>query len=188
MAATGRSIGGKLWLMTKRERQPGAEPVDSGEPVSKSERKRRAHRLQALGRRLTELKADELAGLMLPEALVAAITDYQRFPSHEARRRQLQFIGRVMRDLDPEPLQAALDSLDGQSAGSRYEFHRLERWRERLIEEPDALTVFVAEHPEVDVQQLRHHIQQVHKARGEDQQRIAYRALFRFLRNGLHPA
>ena len=178
--------------MSKRERQPGVAPVDggdsNGDPVSKSERKRRALRLQALGRRLTELKPDELTALALPATLIAAIVDYQRFPSYGARRRQLQFIGRIMRDMDPEPLQAALDSLDGQSAEARYELHLLERWRERLLSEPEALTAFVAEHSEVDVQQLRHHIQQVHKAANEHQTRTSSRALFRFLRDSLHPA
>lgn len=174
--------------MTKRDRQPAAVPLDTGEPVSKSERKRRAHRLQALGRRLTELRAEELAGLPLPERVRTAVADYQRFSAHEARRRQLQFIGRLMREVDADPLQEALDGLDGASAESRYEFHQLERWRERLLEDPDALTTFVAEHPHVDVQQLRQRINQVHQAASEDRQRAASRALFRFLRDSAHPA
>lgn len=172
--------------MIKRDRQPAADPVDPGEPISKSERKRRAHRLQALGRELTGLEPQQLAALALPEPLITAIRDYQRFPSHEARRRQLQFIGRVMRDMDPEPLQAALDALNGESAEARYEFRQLERWRERLLTEPEALTEFVAEHPQVAVQALRHHIQQVHQAIAEEQRRTAYRALFRFLRDSIH--
>lgn len=173
--------------MTKRDRQPGAEPVDHDEPISKSERKRRAHRLQALGRQLTGLRADELAELALPDKLYQAIADFQRFPSHEARRRQLQFIGRLMRDVDVEPLQQALDTLHGQSAQAQYEFHLLERWRERLLAEPEALTEFMNEHPHTDVQQLRHRIAQVHRAASEEQQRGAYRALFRFLRDSVHP-
>lgn len=172
--------------MTKQQRQPGAEPVGSDEPLSKSERKRRAHRLQALGRQLTGLNAEDLAELALPDKLYQAIVDYQRFPSHEARRRQLQFIGRLMRDLDVEPLQQALDTLHGQSARAQYEFHQLERWRERLLAEPDALTGFMDEHPHTDVQQLRHRIAQVHKAASEEQHRGAYRALFRFLRDSVH--
>lgn len=174
--------------MSRREREPGAEPLDSDEPISKSERKRRANRLQSLGKRLTELRADQLNALELPDALLTAIADYQRFPSREAKRRQLQYIGRVMRDIDIEPLQAALERLDGESAEARYELHQLERWRERLLSEPDALTELVAEHPGLDVQQLRHHIQQVHKARDEERQRSASRALFRFLRDAFHPA
>src|SRR5690606_3690998 len=153
-----------------------------------SERKRRANRLQSLGQRLAEMRLDDLAALELPDALIRAIADYQRFPSREAKRRQLQYIGRVMREVDIEPLQAALERLDGESAEARYAFHQLERWRERLLIEPQALTELIAEHPEIDVQQLRHHIQQVHKARDEERQRSASRALFRFLRDAIHPA
>lgn len=174
--------------MSKGERLPGVEPVDTDEPISKSERKRRAHRLQALGRRLAEHKLEEVAELGLPDALLSAIADYQRFPSHGAKRRQLQFIGRIMRDMDPDALQEALDRLQGESAASRYEFHQLERWRERLLEEPDALTAFMAEHPDVNAQQLRHRVAQVHAAATDEQRRTAYRALFRFLREELHQA
>jgi ribosome-associated protein len=163
-------------------------PQEDSAQVSKSERKRQAHRIQALGQRLTELKPAHLRELELPEKLLASILDYRRFPSHEARRRQLQFIGRLMRDLDVEPIQAALDRLQGQSAQAQYEFHQLEIWRERLLAEPEALTEFMAEHPDVDTQQLRHRIAQVHKAKDEHQQRTASRALFRYLRESLHPA
>lgn len=163
-------------------------PIDTDEPISKSERKRRAHRLQALGRALTELKPEDLAELDLPAELHTAITDYQRFSSHEARRRQLQFIGRLMRDIDPEPLQEALDALEGQSAQARYEHHQIEHWRDRLLAEPEALTEFLNEFPGVNSQQLRHHVSQVKGARTSDQKKIAYRALFRFLRDETHPA
>jgi ribosome-associated protein len=166
---------------------PSYEADEPPEHVSKSERKRQAHRLQALGRRLTELTPAQLAELVLPDTLRTAVTDYQRFPSHGARRRQLQFIGRLMRDLDVAPIQQALDDLQGQSARARYEFHQLERWRERLLAEPEALTEFLDQHPETDAQQLRHRIDQVHKAKTEDQEKTAFRALFRFLRDTLHP-
>ncbi|MFW6093413.1 MAG: ribosome biogenesis factor YjgA [Pseudomonadota bacterium] len=159
---------------------------ETDEHVSKSERKRQAHRLQALGRELTELEPAELEALPLSDALRAAVADHRRFPSKEARRRQLQFIGRLMREEDTAALQDALEALRGRSARARYEFHLLERWRDRLLEEPDALTAFLAEHPGTDTQQLRHRIQQVHKARTAEQHRTAYRALFRFLRETLH--
>jgi len=177
-----------LGAMSKEERRPAVESMNDDEPISKSERKRRAHRLQALGRRLIELTDHQLDALELPDALRAAIADHRRFPSHEAKRRQLQFIGRIMRDMDPAPLQQALDALAGESAQARYEFHQLERWRDRLIEEPEALTEFMAEYPEANTQQLRHHVIQVRKATSGDAQRAAYRALFRFLREEIHPA
>ncbi len=162
--------------------EPGAD-----ERVSKSERKRQAHRLQSLGQELAGLKPADLDELPLSDVLRAAIADYQRFPSNEARRRQLQFIGRLMRDENVAPLESALETLKGRSAEAHYEFHLLERWRERLLAEPDALTEFLDEHPEADTQQLRHKIQQVHRAKNDDQQKTAYRALFRFLRDTVHP-
>ncbi len=160
------------------------------EPISKSERKRRAHRLQALGTRLAELRSEQLTRLPLPPDLLDAIAEYQRIPSHEAKRRQRQYIGRLMRDLDAGPLETALASLDGETAQARHEFHQIERWRERLLDAADheALTEFVSEHPDVDVQQLRQHIAHVQQATDEHHQRAASRALFRFLRDSSHPA
>jgi ribosome-associated protein len=183
---------GRLTRM-KRARRDSFDGDAADGAVSKSARKREAEQLQALGRALTELKAADLDALAeqhpraLPEKLRQAIADYQRFPSHGARRRQLQFIGRLMRDIDPEPLQAALDTLHGQSAQARYEFHQLEHWRERLLAEPEALTDYLNEHPGVDAQQLRQRIADVHKAGSEEGQRRAARALFRFLREAAHP-
>lgn len=151
-------------------------------PLSKSEQKRRALRLQALGRELTELKPAQLSELTLPDQLASAIADYQRFPSREARRRQLQFIGRLMRGLNPEPIESALESIRGQSAEARYEHHQIERWRERLLEAPEALTEFLTEFPDADRQGLRHQLQIVHRAKNEPQRRAASRTLFRFLK------
>ncbi len=150
---------------------------------SKSERKRQATLLQKLGKRLTELKAEDLEQLALPEELLKAIADYQRFPSFEAKRRQLQFIGKLMRELDTDLVEEHLGRLDGTSAAARYEFHSLERWRERLLTEDDALTDFLDEHPHVDRQQLRLLIRRAREARDEQAQKTAARTLFRFLRD-----
>jgi ribosome-associated protein len=174
--------------MARSTRKPDDTHPDEPEVVSKSERKRQAHRIQALGEQLAALKPAQLRELDLPDRLLASILDYQRFPSHEARRRQMQFIGRLMRDYDVEPIQRALDTFHGQSAQAQYEFHQLEVWRERLLAEPEALTEYLSAHPDVDVQQLRHRIAQVQKAKDELQQRTAARALFRFLRDSAHPA
>lgn len=151
-------------------------------PLSKSEQKRRALRLQALGRELTELKPTQLAELSLPDQLASAIADYQRFPSREARRRQLQFIGRLMRGLDPEPIESALESIRGHSARARYEHQQVERWRERLLDDQEALTEFLTEFPETNRQGIRHQLQAVHRAKTEPQRRAASRDLFRFLK------
>jgi ribosome-associated protein len=156
--------------------------------ASKSERKRDATRLQNLGRALTELNAAQLSEVGLPDQLANAIADYHRFSANEAKRRQLQFIGKLMRKVDIGPLEAALALIEGRSAQARFQFRQIETWRDRLVAESSALTAYLSDHPHTDRQQLRHHIQRVHKARDADQQRTAARALFRFLRENAHPA
>ncbi len=153
------------------------------EIVSKSERKRQALRLQELGKELAAMKRAQLEDLPLPEKLAQAIFDYQRFTSHEARRRQLQYVGRLMRDVDVDPLEAALADLRGESADARYRVHLAEQWRERLLAEPAELTEFLAEFPNADRQALRQALQRALKPAAEIQHKAATRALFRLIRD-----
>ncbi len=150
-------------------------------PLSKSARKREADAAQALGRRLTQLKPEQLAAADLPTQLAAAIADYQRFNSHGAQRRQLQFIGRLMRDADTEAISDYLDTLDGQSAAARAQFAQTERWREALLTDPDATTRFIAEHPEVDRQALRQLVKKAQSAATAEKRKTQARALFRYI-------
>lgn len=159
----------------------------SDEPLSKTARKREAERLQHIGRRLGELSADNLNKLNLPDALRAALEDYQRFPSHGAKRRQLQFIGKLMRDVDIAEIEDQLNTLDGESARARYQFSQLEQWRDRLVAEPQALTEFIDAYPAVDRQQLRTLVKKVTDASHEDQRKTQARQLFRFLRASIEP-
>jgi len=158
------------------------EPSDAG-VTSRTQRKRQALDLQSIGQRLVELDPGDLASVPVPPELDEAITLWKRIRSHEARRRQLQFIGKLMRRIDLEPIEAALQRLDGTSAEARYAFHQLEQWRDRLIEEPQALTAYLDEHPHADRQALRHQIARVHKAANETQRKTQARALFRLLRD-----
>ncbi len=165
-------------------------PADAAPAVdSKTARKREAERLQSVGRELTELKPDLLAKLDLPTALADAIANYQRFPSRGAKRRQLQFIGRVMRDHDTQAIEAELARIKGQAASVRYELHQLEQWRERLLRDTDALTQYLSEHPVTDRQRLRQLVTKARKstnngtALGSTQAKADSRALFRFLRD-----
>jgi ribosome-associated protein len=91
---------------------------------SKSALKRESTALQDLGRELAELGKERLARVPIDEDLRDAVKDYQRFTSHEARRRQLQFIGKLMRNVDPEPIRAALDAFKGVSATETAKMHR----------------------------------------------------------------
>lgn len=136
-----------------------------------------------MGARLVALEAGELAKIPLPEALAEAIHACRRIRAHEGRRRQLQFIGKLMRRIDSEPIRAALARLEGESAEGRYEFHQLERWREQLVEDDAALTEYLDAHPHADRQQLRRQIARVRAATDENQRKTAFRALFRLLRD-----
>jgi ribosome-associated protein len=164
------------------------EPTEPKEPVddviaSRSQRKREALDLQKLGQRLVELDAGDLATVPVPPELDDAISLWRRIRSHEAKRRQLQFIGKLMRRIDLAPIEAALNRIDGSSAEARYAFHQLEIWRDRLVEDGSALTEYLDAHPQADRQALRHQIARVRKATDEDQRRNQSRALFRLLRS-----
>ncbi len=156
--------------------------------VSKTRRKHEMHQLQALGAALLELPPAQLAALGLPETLSSAVQEARRITSHEARRRQLQFIGRLMREIDPVPLRAALAALEGGSAQARARRQRLERWRERLIEDDAALTLFAREHGGADIQALRALIRNARKELAAGRAPHAQRELFRRLREAMEAA
>jgi ribosome-associated protein len=149
---------------------------------SKTKRKQQMLELQALGAALVKLPEGQLAGMPMPEDLAAAVHEARRISSHEGRRRQVQYIGRLMRNLDPGPLRAALAELDGQSAGAKALQQQLERWRTRLIDDDAALTEYASAHPDADLQALRTLIRNARKEIAEAKPPRAQRELFRFLR------
>lgn len=151
--------------------------------TSKSERKRDAQRLQNIGLKLTKLNARQLDQIDLTDDLTRALGEYHRINSNEAKRRQLQLIGKLMRSTDVLAIETSLSLVEGKSAQARYQIHQLETWRDRLVSDNSALTEYVHEHPAVDRQLLRRHINKVRSASDEKQQRTAARALFRFLRD-----
>ncbi len=154
---------------------------DNGRP-SKSEKKRAMTALQELGEALVALPADRLAKIDLPDALRLAVQDARRFTQHEARRRQMQYIGRLMRDTDPEPIRAALDEVRGVSAEANARQHRLEGLRTRLLEDERTLGEIAAAHPGADLQQLRQLRRNALKERELGKPPRAFRELFRALR------
>ena len=117
------------------------------EAPSKTRRKLEMHELQDLGVALVALDPRRFATLELPEALVDAIALARRTNRHEARRRQMQYIGRLMRDVDPAPIRAALAAWGEGSKRDRERFALVERWRDRILDEADGLQAFVAAHP-----------------------------------------
>jgi ribosome-associated protein len=128
--------------------EPPDDDEDGERGPSKSQRKRDMHELQALGKTLTELSAERLAR-------IEAIVEFRRLRAHEARRRQLQLIGKLMRPLDATAVREAIDRVTGDSQAAVAAMHRAERLRERLLQDDAALTDFLAEFPAADAQQLR---------------------------------
>src|SRR5436190_21511339 len=102
---------------------------NDGEFVSRTKKKQAVEELQKLGAALVELPPVTLEALELPAVLLAAVLDAQRITSHEARRRQIQYIGKIMRKVDPEPVRAALAAVGGQSAAACVRQNPLEGWR-----------------------------------------------------------
>lgn len=156
------------------------------EIVSKTKKKRESEELQKLGAALIELPAVQLDALGLPAELLAAVREAQRISSHEARRRQVQFIGKVMRRIDPEPVRAAVAAITSQSATARARQKRLEQWRERLIADDAALTEFAGGHAGADLQEMRTLIRNARREIAEGKPPRAQRELFRVLRNFSH--
>ena len=151
--------------------------------VSRTKKKLQVEELQKLGAALIALPAVTLDALALPVELLSAVRDAQRITSHEALRRQVQFIGKVMRRIDPEPVRAAVAAIAGQSAATRARQKRLEQWRERLIADDAALTEFASEHAAADLQAMRTLIRNARKEIAESKPPRAQRELFRVLRD-----
>lgn len=168
------------------EPSAAADDEQSGaERPSKTQRKREMTALQTLGARLVALNADQLGRLDLPERLREAVRDAQRITAHEGRRRQLQFIGKLMRQVDPAPIERALDELGGKVVQLRRAqvalMHRCERWRDRLLDDDAALTELLAEQPGTDIQVLRAMIRAARRERAANAAPRHARELYRWL-------
>jgi ribosome-associated protein len=166
-----------LFPPAKRHESASEPPA----PTSKSRRKREMHDLQQLGEALCALDPSRLATLGLPERLSEAILLARRVTAREGRRRQLQFVGRLMRDVDPEPLRAALAEWTGGPDAERARFAAVERWRERLLRDADGVAAFVAAHPRADPAALAVLVAGARAERIGGGPPHNYRALFRAL-------
>lgn len=152
------------------------------ELISKTKKKVQMHALQELGAALVALPAAHLERMLLPEALAQAVREARGIRSHEARRRQVQLVGKLMREHDAGPIRAQLAAVDGGSAQERARHRRLEHWRARLLEDEGALTEFVSAHPGADLQNLRALLRNARKEQKEGRPPRAYRELFRVIR------
>jgi ribosome-associated protein len=150
---------------------------------SKTQRKKEVHELQSLGEALVSLTDDRLSALDLPERLRDAVMEARRIKSHEARRRQMQYIGKLMRGVDPAPIRAELDARQAQSDSQVVAQKRVEGWRRRLLQDDHALAELVAAHPGADSGHLRSLVIDALHERETHQPPRAYRALYQALRD-----
>jgi len=169
-----------------RHREPAA--ADDAAPLSKTRRKHEMHALQDLGLALIAQDPARVAELGLPEQLADAIAEARSIRAHEGRRRQMQYIGKLMRDVDPAPIAAALARWAAGVPEDRERFAALERWRDELVTDDAALDRFVAAHPDADRAALATLVREVRAERSRGGPPHRYRALFRALRAVAAPA
>jgi ribosome-associated protein len=153
------------------------------ERLSKSARKREAASLQELGVKLSALPDQELKSLELPDGLFAALRDLRRLPSHGAQVRQRQYIGKLMRKIDPEPVLAKLAERKQRHDLEIRQFQQIERWRDRLLSErAAALEDLLQEYPAAERETLSRLLDKAEKERLEQRSPVGARELFAFLR------
>jgi ribosome-associated protein len=179
--------GSELDLELKRE-------LKGTDAQSRTDLKRESDELQKLGEELLTLRADLMARLDLSEKLKDAVAEAKRITNFEGKRRQMQFIGKLMRLLTPEALQSVRDALAEQRAPSAKEtqtLHAAEQWRERLLADDDAVAQWINTFPGTDTQQLRALVRQARKDAKPEQPGAAprhgraYREIFQLVRNHL---
>lgn len=172
--------------------------LKGGDEPSRTDLKRESTELQKLGESLLTLRADLMQRLQLPGKLLEALAQAKRITNFEGKRRQMQYVGKLMRGLDEDALQAIRDALDQQRQGSASDalaLHRAEQWRDKLIASDEALQEWLAAYPETDTQQLRALIRQARKDAPPDRDAVsrglaprhgrAYRDIFQIVRQQL---
>lgn len=162
------------------------EPQDGDDielPLSKTKIKKQMHDLQDIGEQLVALNAEQLGELDLPERLLDAIREMKKINKFGAQKRQRQFIGKLMREVDPAPIIAKLEIWNGTSRQHIAWLHQVERWRDRLLEDPNALTELLAAHPQADAQHLRALIRNALKEKELQKPPKSYREIFQALKD-----
>lgn len=159
--------------------------TDVNDLPSKTQVKKEMNALQDLGLRLTHFSPDTLLQAGLPPEIVAAAADYRKIRANSALKRQAQYIGRLMREADEADIQKIenyLALIDGENTAHNAHMQRLEQWRSRLLADDDALTAYLADHPEAVAGELRTLIRNARKEAAANKPPKAYRALFQWLK------
>jgi len=165
----------------------GAPPADATlrERPSKTRLKQASHELQDLGEAVVALPDARIDALAIDETLLDAIRQFKKTRTHEGRRRQMQYIGKLMRIHDIEPIRQAVTDMQLGRAKDSLALHDAERWRAELLADDDAVTRWTRDHAQTDVQQLRSLIRAARKDAAlvpEKRSGRAYRELFQFIK------
>ncbi len=155
---------------------------------SKTKLKAEADAQQALGVRLSELPKDKLEKLNLPEDVLTAVLETKKITANGAIRRQRQYLGRLMREIDTAPILDQLARWDGKHTAENAYFHGLERWRDRLINEPNSFAELMAAYPNTESQRIRTLIRNAQKELLTNKPPKNSRELFKLLRELINPA
>ncbi|MBF5039221.1 DUF615 domain-containing protein [Methylophilus sp. 13] len=158
-----------------------SETFDDSQP-SKTRLKAEADAAQDIGRQLVALPKDKLKKLALEESLMDAIAEAKRITSNGAIRRQMQYIGRLMRETDLAPIVEQLQKWEGKHQEENARFHQMERWRSRLLEDSKAIELFIAEYPQTPVQHMRTLIRNANKEHAAGKPPKSSRELFKIIR------
>jgi len=168
--------------MRPKKKDPNAEEIDLIEPISKTKLKAEADALQEIGVKLVALPNSKLTQLDLPERLVDAINEAKRITANGATRRQKQYIGSLMREIDVAPIVEQMEKWEGKNTAENAYFHNLERWRARLIDDEAALSEFIQQYPNVASQQIRTLIRNARREASANKPPKSSRELFKLLR------
>lgn len=158
------------------------DPDEYYDGPSRSHRKREVEALQELGEALIKLPDAQFKRMDLPEELREAVALARRITANSALRRQRQFVGKLMRSVDPEPIQAQLDAFAGVHAIENAKLHLAEQWREKLIADNEALTQFMDKHPGVDATRLRQLIRNARQEAERNKPPRAFREIFQVVK------
>ena len=157
-------------------------PEELVERPSKSQLKREMIELQALGKKIIDLPEGQRAKFPLSDDMLAAIEETHRIRSHEGLRRHMQYVGKLMRKEDLDAVRAVFEAMEQQNVRRDASFQRLERWRDRLLDDDEAFVIFVEDYPHVDRQALRQLIRNARAERDAGKQPNSAKKLFKLLR------
>jgi len=170
-------------MVTDHDHEQALEVEETDEYVSRSEKKRRSTAIQKIGEELASFPISAIRSFNLPPDLLHEYEELHKITKHEAKRRKMQYIGRMLRDVDIEPIKARIEEVQEGKAAQSADFHHLERLRERLIQgDKDALNAVVESYPDVDIQKLRQLVRNAKKEMEKEKPVKSSKLLFRYLR------